>query len=107
MNDNSAMPLRPAVVALLDAGQLPSEDAEVASIAKFERLITAIEEPLNRAEATELLAVFGIDDCYGLAWTLLHLIEASDFEFRAAPDEENEWVQRLWARQDLDRQERR
>lgn len=47
--------------------------------------------------ACPLLAGFGPDDCYGLAWTLLHLIEtapgAQTAEYPA--DSDNPWVQQL------------
>jgi hypothetical protein len=41
--------------------------------------------------------VFGDDDCFGLAWTLLHLIESTPgWPLPAAlPDLRNEWVRRL------------
>ena len=70
--------VRRAVVELVGLGQFPSESgASVERLKESERLLKAIERPLTKSEAMALLAVFGQDDCFGLAWSLLHLIETA------------------------------
>lgn len=39
--------------------------------------IDVVTRPLTEEEAVALLVCFGPDDAFGLAWTLLHLIEAT------------------------------
>ncbi|MFI6462174.1 hypothetical protein [Streptomyces sp. NPDC050538] len=53
-----------------------------------------------RPEVRALVACFRPDDCYGVAWTLLHLIETGPNPVLAAepaPDAD-EWHQRLYRR---------
>jgi hypothetical protein len=53
--------------------------------------------PATAEEATALVACFGPDDCYGVAWTLLHLIETGPnpvLTTKPASDA-NEWHDRL------------
>jgi hypothetical protein len=61
--------IRPEVRELVALGALPAEDvAEQQDLEHRERLVRAI---------TALLAVFGPDGCYGVAWSLLHLVETA------------------------------
>ena len=57
---------------------------------------------MRRCRTRKLLiaTVFGPDDCYGLAWTLLHLIETAPgaLTARYGQNSENSWVQLLNAR---------
>lgn len=46
-------------------------------IREFEDLLGKIKSPLTDEEACALVGTFGPDDCFGLAWTLLHLIESA------------------------------
>lgn len=39
--------------------------------------LRAISGPVTPEEAAALATCFGPDDCYGVAWTLLHLIETA------------------------------
>ena len=50
-------------------------DPEV--IQQQERLLASIRPPVSDDEARELLKVFGPDDYFGLAWTVLHLVEGA------------------------------
>ncbi len=59
------------------AGPLPSEDASEQEIAEAQRLLERITAPVTDEEAQLLATAFGDDNCYGLAWTLLHLIETA------------------------------
>jgi hypothetical protein len=94
------VPIRPAVTDFLAAGPLPDEDASVEAIQHSQDLLEQIQGPVTDEEATALLAGFGPDDCYGLAWTLLHLIEtapgAQTTDYPA--DSDNRWIQLLHRR---------
>lgn len=91
------MPIRQTVADFLAAGPLPDEDQSVEAIQRSQDLLECIQGPVTDEEAAALLAGFGPDDCYGLAWTLLHLIEtaprAQTAEYPA--DSDNPWVQLL------------
>jgi hypothetical protein len=83
---------------LLKLGPLPpSTDADVAELERFQTLLTGIKCPLSNDEAKALVALFGADDCFGLAWTLLHAIETAPGWpiLDALGDTENEWIARL------------
>lgn len=70
--------MRKEVQELLNLGPLPdSEMAEEGQLKKYESLLHSVAPPISDAEARSLLRLFGSDDCYGLAWTLLHLIETA------------------------------
>ncbi len=70
-------------------------------VEEYERLVSAIQEPMSLEDAEALLRTFGPDDFFGLAWTLLHLIERTDLpsSMQAPADLSNEWVDRIWRRQ--------
>ncbi|WP_329247464.1 hypothetical protein OG223_14350 [Streptomyces sp. NBC_01478] len=81
-------------------GPLPDWDASEEEIDRRARQLAAIPKPVTGEEARALVSCFGPDDCYGVAWTLLHLIETGPnpvFTTRPARDA-NEWHQRLYAR---------
>ena len=83
-------------------GPLPSEKAAIENpsplIEKYQHLLLSIEKPVTDEEASILVGVFGVDDCFGLAWTLAHLIEtapnwpAGDHFSNGGG---NQWVKRL------------
>jgi hypothetical protein len=96
------MTIRDEVQALVALGPLP--ESASATMDQMQQLQTAIEKispPVTRDEATALLAVFGPDECYGLAWAVLHLIESTPggIPLEKLPAEtENEWIRFLWER---------
>ena len=92
--------IREGVLALMTLGPLPHEDAPEDEILSYERAMESIAPPVTQEEAVELVKLFGQDDCYGLAWTLLHLIEtAPSCPVRQEPDvHANQGVRRLWER---------
>lgn len=94
------MAIRREVAELVAAGELPNEDAEVEVISETQRLIECIPKPVTDEEAQVLASLFGPDGCFGLAWTLLHLIETAPGagSARYTKRTNNEWVQRLNAR---------
>ena len=67
------MPIRQAVTDFLAAGPLPDEAARVEAIQRSQDLLERIQGPVTDTEATAFLIGFGLDNCYGLSWNLLHL----------------------------------
>jgi len=96
------MAIRPEVQQLVDLGPFPaSSDADEHDIDHRGAVLTSIAPPVSREEALALLACFGPDDAFGLAYTLLHLIETAPggLPFTSKPAaSENEWIRHLWDR---------
>lgn len=68
--------MQAAVKELLALGPLPaSDEASVEELKRFEVALEGVARPIAQAEAAQLAKLFGPDDCFGLAWSLLHLIE--------------------------------
>jgi hypothetical protein len=67
--------MRPEVQAFVAAGPLPGWDASDEELDRRVQQLEAIPKPVTGDEARALASCFGPDDCYGVAWTLLHLIE--------------------------------
>jgi hypothetical protein len=67
------------------------------TIDQQQKLLESIVPPLSDDEAVALLQVFGVDDYFGMAWTLLHLVEsAPGWPIGGALDDiSNEWIVRL------------
>jgi hypothetical protein len=98
--------MRDDVHELMRMGPLPGEAViQEQQLATYERLLRRLSPPLTDEEARALVRLFGPDTCYGLAWTLVHLIEtAPGWPFEECFEtEENEWVQRLRERVDRGR----
>ena len=96
-----AMPIRPEVSEFVALGPLPAASASEEVIARHERSLASIQGPVSDDEAALLITSFGPDDCYGVAWTLLHLIESAPGGVPVAAEpalDANEWLRRLWAR---------
>ena len=95
------MSVRHIVDEFVRLGPLPDSSASEEIIAKHQSLLTQIKKPVTDEEAEALVKCFGPDDCYGLAWTLLHLVESAPggIPLKEIPSEAaNEWIKRLWAR---------
>jgi hypothetical protein len=93
--------IRPEVADFVRLGPLPPELAESTTeelVQRFQDALFRIARPVSEGEAIALARSFGHDNCFGLAWTLLHLIETGP---RSALDQipttGNEWVERLHA----------
>ncbi|GLW89624.1 hypothetical protein Aglo03_04400 [Actinokineospora globicatena] len=69
--------MRPEVRDLVDAGSFPDEDANEESIERTQLLLERVAAPVTDEEAQALATIFGPDNCYGLSWTLLHLVETA------------------------------
>ena len=93
MNGN----VRDQVRDLRKLGPLPAErEASVEQLKAYEVLLHAITKPLTDEEARSLACLFGPDECFGLAWTLLHLVEAAPgWPLRDCLVSDGEWTRRL------------
>ncbi|MFG3041393.1 hypothetical protein ACGFYZ_31265 [Streptomyces sp. NPDC048330] len=93
--------MRPEVQAFAASGPLPDWDADEEEIDRRVNQLEAISAPVTADEAHVLAACFGPDDCYGVAWSLLHLIETGP---RPLPPvtlpgaDATEWHHTLWNR---------
>jgi hypothetical protein len=95
--------MRSSVAQLVALGRLPNEEnAGVPELQSFEAALKAIERPLSDEEALALLSVFPSEEnsCFGLAWSVLHLIETSrNWPLREARLQQgNPWVKSMLAR---------
>ncbi|MET8272632.1 hypothetical protein ACWD62_22360 [Streptomyces sp. NPDC005146] len=91
-------PMRPEVQAFVADDPLPDWDASGEEIDRRVEQLEAIPKPVTGEE--ELVSCFGSDDCYGVAGTLLHLIETGPnlvLTTDPAP-EANEWRRWLYDR---------
>ena len=67
-----------AIENLIRLGPLPSSAGAIAAVVQtFEEQLSKVQTPISDDEARALVRLFGPDDCFGLAWTLLRLIETS------------------------------
>jgi hypothetical protein len=95
--------IRDEIKQLVALGSLPNEEtATDEQIQEIQRLLESIERPVNDEEARALATLFQHDDSlYGLAWTLLHLIETAPtipILAQAPQASANEWLKRIWNR---------
>lgn len=90
--------MRPEIEELTKLGPLPTEQAvDVELIRHYESLIHKIQTPVTDEEATALTTLFGNDSCFGLAWTLINIIETAPswpLEY-ILHNTDNEWIQLL------------
>ncbi|WP_406043141.1 hypothetical protein OG799_03825 [Micromonospora sp. NBC_00898] len=97
------MACRSEVEAFARLGPLPAEGDDSETDEQFEertRLLHAIGSPVTDEEARLLASCFGVDNCFGLAWTLLHLAESapSSVATVAPAPGANQWLVLLWNR---------
>lgn len=93
------MAIRNTVEDFVQLGPLPDCSASEEVIGTHQAYLQRISPPVTNEEAALLVKCFGPDDCYGLAWTLLHLIETAPggSPLKVQPSEsDNEWLRRLW-----------
>ena len=96
--------VQPAVRDLVALGSWPqSEDAELELVDRVERLVLSIVRPVSDEDARELVKLFGPDDFFGLASTLVHSIEtAPGWPLRdALIQTDNQWVEYLRRRSSI------
>lgn len=83
-----------AVEELKRLGRMPSEVSfEIPMVERYQRLLAAIEQPISDDDAVELMEILGPDDCFGLSWTVVHIIEtAPGWPIKEAIEKEgSEW----------------
>lgn len=72
--------IRDSVRQLAEMGPLPSSAEAAEDIVRLEeygRLLDGLEKPASDEEARLLLRLFGPDECFGLVWSLVHLVESA------------------------------
>jgi|SRR5579872_956357 len=88
--------MRPAVEALICKGVLPPSTASVQDITDWQEAVEKIEPPLSDEEAAALSTLFPAedDDCFELAWTLIHLVETAPHWplVQCLNDHSNPWI---------------
>lgn len=92
--------MRPEVRTFVADGPLPNWDASEEEIDRRVGQLEAIARPVTAEESEALATCFGPDDCYGVAWTLLHLVETGPnpvLTTKPTPDA-NAWHHTLWTR---------
>lgn len=90
--------IRAEIQELKKLGPFPaSKDVVPAIISRQEDLLRQIVPPVTDQEARELAQLFGPDDYYGGAWTVLHLVETAPHWPLAdlLEEQSNEWIVRL------------
>jgi hypothetical protein len=93
--------IRKEVSDLMGLGSFPaSKQVDLAVIDRQESLLASITPPVSDDEARELVKLFGPDDYFGGAWTLIHLVEsAPNWPLEdCLRDGSNEWILRLKSR---------
>ena len=90
--------MRKEVHELVSMGSLPDcETVTEEQLKRYAGLLSRVIPPVSNDEARSLVLLFGPDDYYGLAWTLLHLIESAPGWplHDCLKDPNNEWTERL------------
>ncbi|MFB9573075.1 hypothetical protein [Streptomyces yanii] len=93
--------MRPEVQRFVADGPLPDWDASEEAVDRRHHQLAAISRPVTSEEAAALATCFGPDDCYGVAWTLVHLIETAPGPVPKLEEpglEADDWAQTLWGR---------
>jgi hypothetical protein len=91
-------PVRLEVEDLARLGPFPYElDISDADLTVREDLVRRITEPVSEEEARAMLRLFGEDELFGLAWSLVTLIESAPGwpYWDELSDATNEWHDRL------------
>ncbi|MBL8507561.1 hypothetical protein [Chitinimonas sp. JJ19] len=90
--------MRPEAPAVIAFGHLPQEQGALPEqIAKHQVALQSVVAPLSDGKARAMVALFGDDGCFGLAWSRLHLLETSPGWplTDILTNTKNEWVVRL------------
>jgi hypothetical protein len=92
--------IRREINELVAMGPLPdsrSDAADEERLNEYQRRLERISPPVSDDEALALARLFGPDDCFGAAWTLLHLIEtAPNWPLvERLPRNDSQWIERL------------
>src|SRR5262245_30027899 len=92
--------VRPEVLRFIRLGHLPkTNDIDPKELDHYVDMLTKISGPITREEAVLLAGSVGEDSCFGLVYTLIHLIETTrggiPFEDFGEYLWNNEWVNLL------------
>jgi hypothetical protein len=90
--------VRNEVTEFLALGPLPpSRSADETHLTRLTEALMRISAPVSEEEAILLASAFGPDECFGLAWTLIHLIESAPggAPLDRIPMIDNEWIRLL------------
>src|SRR5262245_39260975 len=91
--------MRVEVVQLAKMGTFPKSTTDIDAIELWQETLETIKPPLSDEEAAVLVGLFpeNDDDCFGLAWTLIHLIEtAPNWPLKSCLEtQDNPWIFRL------------
>lgn len=69
--------MRDEVTKLIELGPFPNETCVTPEIVDhYTELFNLISPPVSLDEAKSLMILFGTDTFFGLAWSLVHLIES-------------------------------
>jgi len=93
------MAIRKAVEEFLRLGPLPeSSTATEQDVDNRYEALKAISPPVTDEESLALAEAFGPDECFGVAWSLLHLIETAPGHPRPREEifQRSEWLQTAW-----------
>ncbi|MGK9236442.1 hypothetical protein KXS07_31965 [Inquilinus limosus] len=88
--------MRKQIEELAKLGPMPASDSvDPEQVGKYQRLIQEVQKPISNAEAIVLCRLFGNDDFFGLAWTLMLIIEsAPGWPIPTClSHSDNEWIQ--------------
>jgi len=80
---------------LVRLGPLPnSQERNIERLKTLQALIAAVQKPITDEEACVLVRLLGTDDAFGLAWSILHLIETAPGWpiWHVLSGTDNEWV---------------
>lgn len=70
--------MREEIKKLVSKGVLPAEGvANIEDLKSIELAISLIDAPLSDDEAKALVSILGVDECFGIAWSILHLVETA------------------------------
>ena len=88
--------IRPEVLHLKSLGPLPNNQASAETVESYNTLLRGLIPPVSDQEAEILAELFGVDDCYGMAWALVHLIElAPNWPIEKVLVKDNYWIRLL------------
>jgi hypothetical protein len=88
---------RPEVMDLVRMGPFPPErGADLSVVKEYERLYRSIVRPVSDDEARLLMRIFGEDDFYGIAASVVSLIEtAPGWPLEDCLNGDNLWIRTL------------
>jgi hypothetical protein len=92
--------MRDEIHEILQLGPLPEtvavDESTEELLDSFYLLLKQLPTPVTDDEARALSSLFGPDDCHGLAWTLLHIVEtAPNWPLEDVYEASSKWRLRL------------